>query len=159
MPADNLLGIQQYSHCRLSLLQSVRSYLFLARPTFMPTDMHNVVIVSCQSEKWVECLSFSSSFIFFLFTFSFQLFFQLWRLSQLPQRSVPLWFPLSDVVITTDTAPSHWAFYFHDSGLPLSFKGIWSCSVHKVCIVLKNVRQLHFYGVEWSFIYLIRWLP
>ena len=52
---------------------------------------------------------------------SFPALCQLWRLSQLHQCTVPLQFPLSDVVITMDVTPSHLAFYFLGLGLYLSF--------------------------------------
>ena len=51
---------------------------------------------------------------------------QLEWLAKLQQSPVPLQFPLPDVVIATDATPTHWAFYFQGSGLPLSVNGAWS---------------------------------
>ena len=51
---------------------------------------------------------------------------------------VPLEFPLPGVVITTDTTPHLWAFYFQDSGFHVSHSGTWSGSMHKVHIALQE---------------------
>ena len=61
--------------------------------------------------------------------FSFSALCQLERLSHLQQSQVPLQFPLPDVVIATDAMPTHWAFYFQGSGLPLLVSESWSVSM------------------------------
>ena len=43
-------------------------------------------------------------------------------LSLLQNSQVPLKFLLPNMVIATDAMPSHWAFYFQGSGLPLSVR-------------------------------------
>ena len=48
---------------------------------------------------------------------------QLEWLPQLQQSTVPLQFPLPNVVIATDAMPTHWVFYFKGSGLPVSVNG------------------------------------
>ena len=62
-------------------------------------------------------------------SFSLSSLCQLQQLAHLQQSSVPLQFPLPDVVIATDATPTHWAFYFQGSGLPLSVSGSWSGSL------------------------------
>ena len=61
---------------------------------------------------------------------------QLEWLAKLQQSPVPLHFPLPDVVIATDATPTHWAFYFQGSGLPLSVSGAWSGSLSRAHIAL-----------------------
>ena len=56
--------------------------------------------------------------VFCSFHFSLSALHQLQTLSYLQQFLVPLWFPLSDVVITKGAMPSHWAFPFQGSGYP-----------------------------------------
>ena len=51
-------------------------------------------------------------------------------------------FPLPDVVITTDAMPTHWAFYFQGSGLPLSVSGYWSGSMCKAHIALQELQAV-----------------
>ena len=68
--------------------------------------------------------------------FSLSSLHQLEWLSQLQQSPVPLQFPLPDVVIATNAMPTHWAFYFQGSGLPLSASGPWSGSMCKAHIAL-----------------------
>ena len=45
---------------------------------------------------------------------------------------------LPNEVIATDVMPSHWAFYFQGSGLPLSVSGYLSGSRYKVHISLQE---------------------
>ena len=54
-----------------------------------------------------------------MFIFPFPLYINWNSLAQLQQSLVPLQFLLPDVVIATDATPTHWAFYFQGSGLPL----------------------------------------
>ena len=61
---------------------------------------------------------------------------QLWRLAQLQQSSVPLQFPLPDMVIATDATLSHCDFYFQGSEFPLYCYGIWSISMCKGPVAL-----------------------
>ena len=63
-------------------------------------------------------------------------------LSHLQQSPVPLQFPLPDLVIATDATPTHWAFYFQESGLPLSVSGSWSGSMHRAHIALQDLQAV-----------------
>ena len=58
--------------------------------------------------------------------FSLSSLHQLEWLSQLQQSPVPLQFPLPDVGIATVAMPTHWAFYFQGSVLPLSVSEPWT---------------------------------
>ena len=68
---------------------------------------------------------------FLLSTFHFQLYVN-WKLSHLQQNAVHLQLPIPDVVIATDAMPTHWAFYFQGSGLPLSVSGSLSGSMCRI---------------------------
>ena len=67
---------------------------------------------------------------------------QLDQLAKLQQSPVPLQFPLPDVVIATDVTPTHWAFYFQGSGLPLSVSGTWSGSLSRAHIALQELQAV-----------------
>ena len=55
---------------------------------------------------------------------------------------VPLQFPFPDVVIATDVIPTHWAFYFQESGLPLSVSGSRSGSMCRAHITLQEIQAI-----------------
>ena len=84
---------------------------------------------------------------------------QLQQLSNLQQSLVPLQFPLSDVVIATDATPTHWAFYFQGSGLPLSFSGAWSGSFSRAHIALQELQAVAIMLHRMAFHLLVRLLP
>ena len=67
---------------------------------------------------------------------------QLEWLAHLQQSPVPLQFPLPDVVIATDSTPTHWAFHFQGSGLPLSVSGVWSGSLCRAHISLQELQAV-----------------
>ena len=67
---------------------------------------------------------------------------QLEWLAHLQQNLVPLQFPLPDVVIATDATPTHWAFYFQGSGLPLLVSGSWSGSLFRAHISLQELQAV-----------------
>ena len=67
---------------------------------------------------------------------------QLEQLSHLQQSPVPLQFPLPGVVIATDATPTHWAFYFQGSGLPLSVSSSWSGSLCRAHIALREFQAM-----------------
>ena len=46
----------------------------------------------------------------------------------------------SSVVITMNATPTHWAFSFKESGLPLSISGSWSGSICKTHIALQELK-------------------
>ena len=63
-------------------------------------------------------------------------------MAKLQQSPVPLQFPLPNVVIATDATPTHWAFYFQGSGLPLSVSGAWSGSSSRAHIALQELQAV-----------------
>ena len=79
---------------------------------------------------------------YFLFQISGSALCQFLQLAQLQQSPVPLQFSLLDVVIATDTIPTHWAFYFQDSELPLSISGPWTSTMCRVHIALQELQGL-----------------
>ena len=58
------------------------------------------------------------------------------------QGPVPLQFPLPDVVIATDAMPTHGAFHFQGSGLPLSVNGSWSGSMCRAHIAFHELQAI-----------------
>ena len=84
----------------------------------------------------------SPTHLFSQVQFSLSLSLQLEWLSQLQQSPVPLQYPLPDVVIATDAMPTHWAFYFQGSGLPLSVSGSWSGSMCRANIALQELQAV-----------------
>ena len=67
---------------------------------------------------------------------------QLEQLSHLQQSPVSLQFPLPDVVVASDTMPTHWAFYFQGSGLPLLVSGSWSGSMCRAHIASQELQAI-----------------
>ena len=67
---------------------------------------------------------------------------QLEWLAHLQQSPALLHFPLPDVVIATDATPTHWAFYFQGSGLPLSLSGSWLGSLCGAHIALQELQAI-----------------
>ena len=63
---------------------------------------------------------------------------QLEQLAHLQQSPVPLQFPPPDVVIANDGMPTHWAFYFQGSGVPLLVSGSLSGSLCRAHIALQG---------------------
>ena len=143
LPPDRLADIQQLV---LSLLQSqhvtvCRVLSFLGKANFC-TNGH------CQ--LWHLChviqsdmlhVYHSPNYLFSHIHFSLSFLCQLELLSYLQQSPVPVQFPLPDV-IATDATPTHWAFYFQGSGLPLSVSGSWSGSMCRVHIALQELQTV-----------------
>ena len=46
------------------------------------------------------------------------------------------------MVLATDALPTHWTFYFHSSGLPLSVCGSWSGSLCRAHIALQELHTV-----------------
>ena len=46
------------------------------------------------------------------------------------------------MVIATDATPTHWTFYFQESGLPLSVSGSWSDSMCRAHITLQELQAI-----------------
>ena len=80
--------------------------------------------------------------LFLCFHFSLSSLCQLEHLAKLQQSPVPLQFPLPDVVIATNATPTHWAFYFQGSGLPLSVNGAWLGSLARAHIALQELQAV-----------------
>ena len=74
--------------------------------------------------------------------FSFSALHQLVCLSHLQQSPVPLQFPLPDMVIATDATPTHWAFYFQGTGLPILVNGSWLGSIFRAYIALQELKAI-----------------
>ena len=115
LPPDKLADIQQLA---LSLLQSqyvtVHQVMsFLGKANFCTNGhsqlwhLHHVI----QSD--MLHVYHSPNHLFSCVYFSLSSLHQFELLSHLQQSSVPLQYPLPDVVIATDATPTHWAFYVH----------------------------------------------
>ena len=125
LPPDKLVDIQ---HLALSLLQN--QHVTVHRAMYFLGEAN--LCTNGQSQLWNLCHVIQSDMLYVyhspthLFSyvhFSLSSLHQLEQLSHLQQDPVPLQFPLPDVVIATDAMPSHLAFYFQESGLPLSVSG------------------------------------
>ena len=77
--------------------------------------------IACVMSFRVTCYMFIFPPIYFLVFFCPFPYYVNWN--SYAKSPVPLQFPLPNVVIVTDAMPTHWAFYFQGSGLPLSVSG------------------------------------
>ena len=84
---------------------------------------------------------------------------QLERLPTLQQSSVPLHFPLLDVVIATDATPTNWAFIFRFLGY--LYQLVVPGQVPCVGLILpcRNFRLLPSCSIGWPSASLVRLLP
>ena len=125
LPPDKLADIQQLA---LSLLQTThvtvhRVMSFLGKANFC-TNGHSQLHHLCHAiQHDMLSVYHSPTQLFSHVHFSLSSLCQLEWLANLQQSPIPLQFPLLDVVIATDATPTHWAFYFQGSGLPLSVNG------------------------------------
>ena len=62
------------------------------------------------------------------------------------------------MVIATDTMPTHWAFYFQGSGLPLSVSKSWSGSMCRAHIALQELQAVAMMLCGRAFCLSVRWL-
>ena len=127
LPLDKLAEIQQLA---LALLQTphvtVRKVMsFLGKANFCPNGHSQLQCLCHVIQSDMLHVYHSPTQLFSHVHFSPLSLCQLEWLAKLQQSSVPLQFPLPDVVIATDATPTHWAFYFQGSGLPLSVSGAW----------------------------------
>ena len=141
LPLDKLAEIQQLA---LALLQTPHVTVhkvmsFLGKANFC---------INGHSQLWYLCRVIQSDMLS-IYHSPTQLFshvhfspslHQLEWLATLQQSPVPLQFLLPDVVIATDATPTHWAFYFQGSGLPLSVSGTWSSSLSRAHIALQELQ-------------------
>ena len=141
LPPDKLADIQQLV---LSLLQTPHVTVhkvmsFLGKANFC-TNGHSQLQHLCHViQSDVLSVYHSPTQLFLCVHFSLSSLHQLEQLAKLQQSPVPLQFPLPDVVIATDATPTHWAFYFQGSGLPLSVSGAWSGSLSRAHIALQEL--------------------
>ena len=123
--SDKLLDIQQFASSLLfwQPITVCQVMSFWEKNFFVPIDMQGFTghPVSFRATCWM-CIILQLIY------------------SQLHQSPVPLWFPLPDVVITTDATSNHWAFYFQSSGFPFSCSGTWSGSMCKVHNALQELQ-------------------
>ena len=139
--SDKLVDIQQLG---FSLLQTQAVTVYqvmsvLGKANFCANGHSQLWWLCCVSQ--IDLLTVYHSPVQLLSSvhFSFLALHQLEWLSHWQQSSVPLQFPLPDVVIATDVMASNWAFYFQGSGLPLSVTGSWSSSMCRAHIALQKL--------------------
>ena len=139
-----LADIQQLA---LSLLQSQHVTVCRVMSFLCKANFHT----NGPSQLWCLChvlksdmlhVYHSPTHLFSWVHFSLSSLHQLEWLSQSQQSPVPLQFPLPDVVIATDAMPTQWAFYFQESGLPLSVSGPWSGSMCRAHIALQELQAV-----------------
>ena len=144
LPPDKLAGIQQLA---LSLLQTTHITVhkvmsFLGKANFC-TNGHSQLHRLCRTiQSDILSVYHSPTHLFSLVHFSLSSLCQLKWLVHLQRSPVPLLFPLPDVVIATNATPTHWAFYFQGSGLPLSVSGAWSGSLSRPHIALQELQAV-----------------
>ena len=118
----HLTNILRYSswfilYYKGNVVQSIRVISFLGKTTFCANGHAYLLVMLCHLEWYVGYLPFSISFISFFFTFFLPTWHQVWRLPQLQQSPVPLWFPLPNMVVTTDANLSIGLFFFRVLGM------------------------------------------
>ena len=144
LPPDKLVDIQQLALFLLCTphvtVHKVMS--FLGKANFC-TNGHSQLWHLCHVIQSDMLSVFHSPTQLFLHVhFSLSSLHQLEWLAKLQQSPVPLQFPLPDVVIATDAIPTHWAFYFQGSWLPLSVSGAWSGSLSRAHIALQELQAV-----------------
>ena len=144
LPSDKLTDIQQLA---LSLLQTkpVTVYWvmsFLGKANFCANGHSQLQRFCHVIQSHMLTVYHSRTHLFSPVHFSFSALHQLEQLSHLQQSPVPLQFALPDVVIAIDAMPSHLAFYFQGSGLPLSVDGSWSGSMCRAHIALQEFQAI-----------------
>ena len=115
---------------------------FLVRPVFCTNCDSQLPHLCCVIQSDMLHVYHSPTLLFLCVHFSLSSWCELEWLAHLQQRSVPLQFPLPDVVIATDAMTIHWAFYFLGSGLPLLASGSWSGSLCRAHIALKELQAI-----------------
>ena len=141
VPPDKLADIQQPAlslfHTPHVTVHKVMS--FLGKANFC-TNGHSQLWHLCHViQSDMLSVYHSPTQLFSHVHFSLSSLYQLEQLAKLQQSPVPLHFPIPDVVIVTDATPTHWAFYFQGSGLPLSVSGAWSGSLSRDHIALQGL--------------------
>ena len=144
LPPDKLVDIQQLA---LSLLWTPHITVhkvmsFLGKANFCTSGHSQLHHLCCVIQSDMRSVYHSPTQLFLHVHFSLSSLHQLEQLAKLQQSPVPLQFPLPDVVIATDATPTHWAFYFQGSGLPLSVSGAWSGSLARAHIALHELQAV-----------------
>ena len=149
LPTSKLIKIQQITHILLlrPTITVCQGMSFWGKSTFCVSGHAQLEQFCHVLQSNILNVYHSAAYLFFS-PFSSSAM-QLQKLSHLQQSSVPLQFPLPDMVITTNATPHYWAFYFQGSGLPVFCCGTWSGSMCKVHIALKELRLLHLCHVKW----------
>ena len=162
LPLDKLAEIQQLA---LALLWTPhvtvhKVMTFLGKANFCTNGHSQLWHLCCVIQSDMLSVYHSPTQLFSRVHFSPSSLHQLEWLAKLQQSPVPLQFPLPDVVIATDATPTHWAFYFQGSGLPLSVSGTWfQVPCLELILPCRNFRLLQSCYVEWPSTSLVRWLP
>ena len=115
---------------------------FLGKAKFCTNGHSQLHCLCCVIHSDMLSVYHSPMQLFSCVHFSLSSLCQLEWLANLQQSPVPLQFPLPDVVIGTDGTPTHWAFYFQGSGLPLSVSGAWSGSLSRAHIALQELQAV-----------------
>ena len=144
LPPDKLADIQQLA---LSLLWTPhvtvhRVMSFLGKVNFCTNGHSQLHCLCCVIQSDMLSVYHSPTQLFSHVHFSLSSLCQLEQLAKLQQSPVPLQLPLPDVVIATVATPTHWAFYFQGSGLPLSVSGAWSGSLARAHIALQELQAV-----------------
>ena len=144
LPPDKLADIQQLA---LSFLCTPNITVcqvtsFLGKANFCTNGHSQLQCLCCVIQSDMLSVYHSPTQLFSCVHFSLSSLCQLEQLSNLQKSPVPLHFPLPDVVIATDATPTHWAFYFQGSGLPLSVSGAWSGSLSRAHIALWELQAV-----------------
>ena len=144
LPLDKLADIQQPALSLLStpLVTVCKIMSFLGKANFCTNGHSQLRHLCCVIQSDMLSVYHSPTQLFLCVHFSLSSLCQLEWLSNLQQSPVPLQFPLPDVVIATDVTPSHWAFYFQGSGLPLSVSDAWSGSLSRAHIALQELQAV-----------------
>ena len=144
LPPDKLADIQQLA---LSLLWTphvtvCKVMSFLGKANFC-TNGHSQLHCICHViQSDMLSVYHSPTQLFSCVHFALSSLHQLEQLAKLQQSPVPLQFPLPDMVTATDATPTHWAFHFQGSGLPLSVSGAWSGSLVRAHIALQELQAV-----------------
>ena len=144
LPPDKLADIQQLA---LSLLQTphvtvYKVMSFLGKANFCTNGHSQLHCLCCVIQSDMLSVYHSPIQLSSCVHFSLSSLCQWEWLAHLQQSPVPLQFPLPDVVIATDATPTYWAFYFQESGLPVSVSGAWSGSLCRAHIPLQELQAV-----------------
>ena len=115
---------------------------FLGKANFCTNGHSQLWHLCCVIQSDMLSVYHSPTQLFSHVHFSLSSLCQLEWLAKLQQSPVPSQFPFPDVVIATDATPTHWAFYFQGSGLPLPVSGAWSGSLSRTHIALQELQAV-----------------